>query len=934
MRIHLSIVQPQGYLHSQGFLDQARYARYQFRRLGAEVTIGKNRLREDSVNVILGAHLGFDPSLKDRFTCVFFNLEQLCDGGAKVSQDYINLLRTSAVIDYEARNLGTFGCSIGDVPLISFGFAPYLATDSCIPISERPIDILFFGGVNERRRALFSRIEACGWNISMFDHPLYGDERDHFIRQAKVVLNCHFYESGCFEQARAFHTLSLRTPVVSERTSRTNPPKAFEDAVTWLDDNQFESFFKEEFLTDTWVKKAENQLQAFQAADPMHQWRVALAYCTALSGGSAQNEPEKIWRPKAMNLGAGDDYKIGWVNVDKVEKFQPDICIDLETSLNLPLQFSTSGGGMALLEEGALELIQGHRMLDHVQDPQTLMTNLLALLKEEGVLELETPYSRADIEKLSRPDIRTVNYNSWVYYIINFLRLGWVNHRFEVDHLELLDDRGLACVEDHATLLRVRLKKVSTTFLERSLARTKLSDFGVVDTDAVFVDQSNRRSFDELIVKTNRIVSVTDLGFNNEAAIGEDYDWLALLPQVTYVLGLGKEAHRLKRAYLRKFPQAVWTSYEDGPLTVKDRTVGFELMILGSDAAVSPDLPRILSEASGLLHSESSICVALSNASSQQTVDALFEGDSTHPHSKGTILESRGTTAHLFKVLLDAGWSPSVEAHRASADLGSEPRPAGPVARTRDLVSMMDRVYVRACRSPDVVARTPGDALFTVVVPCNREDQLAANVKASAGLKEVRARLVSIQGASSPGEALAEGMRHVCTEWILLAHQDVYFPSGFGERLNTVLSAIPAHERPTALIGFAGIARSQTDLSTSPAGYLTDRLFRFDHGPSSCAVSLDEFAVVLHKDSVHRIDPALGWHLWATDLCLSSLHLWGRYASIICLPVFHNSRTGWKLPDDFIESTEALLHKHNYMDSIHTLCGVLSLNLSDNTENV
>jgi hypothetical protein len=84
-RIHLSIMQPAGYIHSQGFLDQARYARYQFRRLGAEVSIGKNRLREDSINIIFGAHLGFVADLRQRYTCVFFNLEQLGEGGANTS---------------------------------------------------------------------------------------------------------------------------------------------------------------------------------------------------------------------------------------------------------------------------------------------------------------------------------------------------------------------------------------------------------------------------------------------------------------------------------------------------------------------------------------------------------------------------------------------------------------------------------------------------------------------------------------------------------------------------------------------------------------------------------------------------------------------------------------------------------------------------------
>ncbi len=46
--IHLCVVQPAGYLHSLGFLDQARYFRHQFRRMGAQVSLAKNRLRPPS----------------------------------------------------------------------------------------------------------------------------------------------------------------------------------------------------------------------------------------------------------------------------------------------------------------------------------------------------------------------------------------------------------------------------------------------------------------------------------------------------------------------------------------------------------------------------------------------------------------------------------------------------------------------------------------------------------------------------------------------------------------------------------------------------------------------------------------------------------------------------------------------------------------------
>ncbi|MFD2450975.1 hypothetical protein [Ideonella paludis] len=119
-RIHIAIMQPAGYVHSLGFLDQARYARYQFRRMGAEVTLAKNRLREDAVNLVFGAHLGFPKDWQQRHTCIFFNLEQLGHGGAKVNEDYVNLLRHSAVADYDAANVAAYASDPADVPLVPF----------------------------------------------------------------------------------------------------------------------------------------------------------------------------------------------------------------------------------------------------------------------------------------------------------------------------------------------------------------------------------------------------------------------------------------------------------------------------------------------------------------------------------------------------------------------------------------------------------------------------------------------------------------------------------------------------------------------------------------------------------------------------------------------------------------------------------------------
>jgi hypothetical protein len=481
-------MQPAGYIHSQGFLDQARYARHQFRRRGAEVTIGKNRLREDSVNIVFGAHLGFSASLLARYTCVFLNLEQLGEGGAKVSADYLNLLRISHAIDYDERNLTAYGRDPSQVPVISFQWAPYLSAAIALPIEERPIDLLFFGSVNERRQRLIKRIEACGWNVSRFDHPLYGDERDQFIRQSKAVFNCHFYETSRFEQARAFHTLSLGTALISERTALTLPPAAFEDAVTWVTEDNLESFFKEQFMTQQWQAQAQAQLRAFSTTDPRAQWELAFAYCDVLWRHTAPTRSQAVWQPRGMNLGSGKDYKLGWLNVDVLERAQPDLVIDLGQPVSLPLEASTMGGGRVLLEADSLNGIYANNVLEHVPDLTCLMTNLLNLLREGGELEVEVPYEKAVSAWQDPTHLRAMNKNSWLYYTEWFWYLGWFEHRFELAQFQWLDGKLQPCPESTACFMRVRLTKVPTTPHERSVARTMRADFGEVSLDADYVD--------------------------------------------------------------------------------------------------------------------------------------------------------------------------------------------------------------------------------------------------------------------------------------------------------------------------------------------------------------------------------------------------------------------------------------------------------------
>jgi len=483
--VHLAIMQPVGYVHSLGFLDQARYFRHQFRRMGAEVTISKNRLREDAVNFVFGAHLGFPAEWTRRHACIFVNLEQLGHGGAKVSEDYLNLLRRNAVVDYDAANVPAYAADAADVPLVPFLHAPYLRGDQSPALEDRPIDLLFFGSMNPRRRAFLDQVESSGVSVSTFDHAIYGAERDHYIRQAKAVINCHFYESSRFEQARAFHCLSLGTPVISERTALTRPPAAFEDAVFWLDAADPAAFFRQHFNQPAFFDEARRRIGSFARIDPIEAYADLLAFAAGFHQAHAKTRGDGAWRPTRINLGSGKDYKAGWQNIDILERAEPDLVLDLGQPVALPLELAGCRGGRVRLEAGSQELIYANNVLEHVPDLPLLMTNILALLKEGGQFQIEVPYEHAPTAWQDPTHLRALNENSWLYYTDWFWYLGWFEHRFEIADFKWLDVQVKPCAKEQAAFMKLTLRKVATTVRERTVARTMRPDFGGIDSDDI-----------------------------------------------------------------------------------------------------------------------------------------------------------------------------------------------------------------------------------------------------------------------------------------------------------------------------------------------------------------------------------------------------------------------------------------------------------------
>ena len=522
--IHITLMQPAGYVHSLGLLDQARYVRYQLRRLGATVTLAKNRLREDSLNIVFGAHLGFPEDWSRRHACIFVNLEQLGDGGAAVSEAYMKLLRSSAVADYDASNVAAYADDPADVPLLPFLHAPYLESADTVPLADRPIDLLFFGSMNARRRAFIDRIEATGVSVAMFDHPLYGAERDAYIQQSKAVLNCSFYDSARFEQARVFQCLSMGTPVISERRPGAQAPAAFDDAVFWIDPagDALESFFTQHFATPAYIDEAHQRLAAFRAHDPIDHYAELLLFGVGFLQGHAINRlgsgDSGAWRPTQINLGSGKDYRPGWLNLDVQDRAEPDAVLDLGAPLSLPLAMDSRYGGQIELIAASIDVLYANNVLEHVPNLPLMMSNALALLKDGGRFEIEVPYERAMTAWQDPTHLRAMNENSWIYYSDWFWYLGWFEHRFNMIGSSYLDLKLQPCAKENAAFMRVVLQKVETTARERTLARTMQADLRLPedaipqDDEIAIAAQDDCPSQDAALPPTSRSTVPADHG--------------------------------------------------------------------------------------------------------------------------------------------------------------------------------------------------------------------------------------------------------------------------------------------------------------------------------------------------------------------------------------------------------------------------------------
>jgi SAM-dependent methyltransferase len=421
------------------------------------------------------------------------------------------------------------------------------------------------------------------------------------------------------------------------------------------------------------------------------------------------------------------------------------------------------------------------------------------------------------------------------------------------------------------------------------------------------------------------------------------------------VLELGCAHGRLGQRFKETHPDTRWTGVELNTeaarqaATVLDRVIVRDLDLEGwaglgnpFDVIVIGDLLEHLKDPEAALSAlyelgapDARIVCCLPNMTHLSVIHRMIAGDISY--DENGLLDRTHTRffspSSAFKTFLDAGWLPHLHDRydiatppgpftqavvQAAAALGV---PEATARRNLDLYQM-----ILVCRKWSLgdLARPAPTQPFSVIVPVTRPWQYELNLAKSPGLAEVGAEVIPIQGAASAADAYRQGASLATHPWRMMVHQDVYFPVGTGLALSRCFGGLQAAGVTILPIGFAGLEPAGTQGSRY-AGLVVDRTSLFTHAPSRGAISMDEFAVALHRDAAVEPDPALGWHLWATDLCLQACELAGQpVAQIAQVPLFHNSSNDYTLPASFFESARCLLEKYPHLDRIATLCGLLS----------
>lgn len=159
---------------------------------------------------------------------IAFQMEQSVNSRWFTDEYFSRLNNAVAIFDYSLKNIeylldkGIPYQKLFYMPISSFPDYPAHLADNGYVLDDQKgdihADVLFYVDPNcERRKAYLQELKKH-FNVTVASE-VFGDKLTRMVKNAKVVVNIHYYENALLETTRLYETISLGTPVVSESSS-------------------------------------------------------------------------------------------------------------------------------------------------------------------------------------------------------------------------------------------------------------------------------------------------------------------------------------------------------------------------------------------------------------------------------------------------------------------------------------------------------------------------------------------------------------------------------------------------------------------------------------------------------------------------------------------------------------------------------------------
>lgn len=197
---------------------------------------------------------------------------------------------------------------------------------------------------------------------------------------------------------------------------------------------------------------------------------------------------------------------------------------------------------------------------------------------------------------------------------------------------------------------------------------------------------------------------------------------------------------------------------------------------------------------------------------------------------------------------------------------------------------------------------------WCVIAAVNDEAVLADNLATSPMLRDHPERLVTQRNFRTAGAAYNAGLAQTTARICIFAHQDVYLPAGWDERLMARIAELDALDQNWAVTGPFGISADGMHCGRVWATGLGREIGTSPAAPIP-AQSFDELVIILDRESRLQFDADLpSFHLYGTDIAQTALAA-GKSTYVIDAPVVHNSRPVITLKGGFEDALNYLRRK-------------------------